>query len=65
MHLYFLHVFATEEQDHHFHADARARLLTRSRTWFSAAAMGSVDSCHLNMPTGNPWDCRRLAQPLD
>lgn len=32
MHLYFLHGFSAEEQDHHFHADARAQLLTHSRT---------------------------------
>lgn len=64
MHLYFLHVFAAEERAHGFLAAARAQLLTPNRTWFSTAATGSVDSRHLNTPTGDPRNCRRLAQPL-
>lgn len=65
MHLYFLHAFAAEEEDHHLHADARVQLFTPNRTWFSIAEVGTVDSNHLNTPSSNPRDCRKLAWPLD
>lgn len=61
MNLYFLCVFAAEEQHHRLHADARAQLLPCNRTWFSAAEMGTVDWNHLHILASNPWHCRKLA----
>lgn len=46
MHLYFLHVFATEGWDHRFRADAQAQLLIHSRIWFSTAAI----ECGFTLP---------------